>query len=361
MKSMYSLSELASVLEHQAQTKADFLVPVPQVHMNDDATVDIGADNLHATPATDTGHRQLASYVDIPNAYYDRLRTADPVLLAQNVNRWLSDPSKKDDRRLVRTLDGKFRAMLSDRYQRIDNDVVAEVALNVLHKQKGLRVVSSAVTENRLYIKAVTSSLVMPVPGSKRGVGDLVEAGVLIQNSETGQGSVSIKPFANFLICTNGMVRDSVLRAAHIGRKIDTSIEGLLSDSTKRMEDEVVLRKVRDVIEHAFDRVAFEKFITNLGVTTKQRMEGDVNAGIEALGPTLGLQLGERQSVLRHLIEGGDLSRYGLANAITRTAEDIDSYDRATEVETIGYRLIQLPEREWASISNAKPLVERVS
>jgi len=35
-------------------------------------------------------------------------------------------------------------------------------------------------------------------------------------------------------------------------------------------------------------------------------------------------------SVLRDLIEGGNLSQYGLINALTRTAEDAKSYDRAT-------------------------------
>ena len=45
-----------------------------------------------------------------------------------------------------------------------------------------------------------------------------------------------------------------------------------------------------------------------------------------------------------------------MVNAVTRTAEDVASYDRATEIETLGYRLIELPQREWGAISNAKPL-----
>jgi hypothetical protein len=57
-----------------------------------------------------------------------------------------------------------------------------------------------------------------------------------------------------------------------------------------------------------------------------------------------------------HLITGGDLSRYALINAVTRTAEDVPSYDRATELETLGYRLMELPQREWSAIANAKPL-----
>jgi hypothetical protein len=350
---MKSLTELAATLEANAAAMFDYVVPSHSVSMNDDATITVpGA--LDQSLATDGGHRQIAEYTGIPAAYYDRLRTEDKPLLAKNVNRWMDD--KGNERRMIRTLNGNVRALLSDRYQRIDNKEVAEVALNVLSDQRGLRVVSSAITESRLYIKAVSNDIVMPVPGSRR-VGDLVEAGVMIRNSEVGSGSLSITPFAHFLICTNGMVRDkSGMRKAHIGRKIDMDIEGILSDSTRRLEDELVLRKVRDVLANAFNEQSFRKFIDGLTETTQQEITGDVNAAVEALGPTLGLQIGERQSVLRHLITGGDLSRYALINAVTRTAEDVPSYDRATELETLGYRLMELPQREWSAIANAKPL-----
>lgn len=353
-----NISELASRLQSDAAAKADYVVPAASVVMRDDATIDV-ASVAQAAPATDLGHRQLAEYLKIPADYYDRMRRELPSLLARNVNSWMPDKRSKDgssERRMVRTLDGKIRALLSDRYQRIDNLEVAEVALSVLSSLPGLKIVSSAITDSRLYIKAVSTKITAPDPGVRR-VGSLIEAGVVISNSEVGLGAVSIKGFANFLWCTNGMVRDdSGLRANHVGRKVDESIEGLLSDQTRRLEDEVVLRKVQDVIKHAFDQVAFERFVNKLKDTTQQHIEGDVSASVEALGPSLGLNVGERQSVLRHLIEGGDLSRYGLANAVTRTAEDVESYDRATEIETLGYRLIQLPQRDWTSISSAKPL-----
>ncbi len=354
MKQMFSsLQALAARLSTDATAKADFVMPSTQIVMNDDATISTPA--FAATPANETAHGQFASTLDIPRAYYERMRAADPALLAHNANAWLSRRDASE-RRMVRTNGTTVRALLSDRYQRIDNYEVAEVTLSELEKVPGLRVVSSAVTESRLYIKAVSTDLVLPVAGSRR-VGDMVEAGVMIRNSETGQGSVSIQPFAHFLVCTNGMVREKgSMRAAHVGRRIDASIEGLLSEGTKRLEDEVVLRKVRDVIANAFDAQGFRAFIDSLTATTQQQIEGNVHAAVEALGPTLGLSGGERQSVLRHLITGGDLSRYGMLNAITRTAEDVGSYDRATEIETLGYRLVELPGREWNAIANAKAL-----
>ena len=67
-----------------------------------------------------------------------------------------------------------------------------------------------------------------------------------------------------------------------------------------------------------------------------------------------GLTEAERGSVLTHLIRGGDLSQYGLVNAVTRAAEDADDYDRATAFETLGGRIVELPRAEWTALSEAR-------
>jgi hypothetical protein len=47
---------------------------------------------------------------------------------------------------------------------------------------------------------------------------------------------------------------------------------------------------------------------------------------------------------------------------VTRSAEDVKSYDRATEIEGLGYDLANMPAAQWGRVANAKPLelVERV-
>ena len=361
MKQSLSLMELAQKLTEQNALKQDFVAPANAVSMAA-STGHLFGFGTEAKPLTALGHQQLGDYAGIPKQYYDKLLATDKGVLADNVNLWLGK-KPATERRMVRTLDGNVRALLSDRYNRIDNYEVADVAMNILGKVPQLEIVSSAVTESRLYIKAISHSIQVPVPGSRR-VGDLVETGVVISNSEVGLGSVSIQPFAHFLVCTNGMVRNKEgLRAAHVGRRIEGDIEGLLSDQTKRLQDAAVLSRVQDVVKLCFDSANFQSFIDRLAQTTQQQIEGDVNAAVEALGPTtFGLTGGERQSVLRHLIQGGDLSRYGLMNAVTRTAEDVESYDRATELETIGFKLIESPLSTWNAISKAKKLelVERV-
>jgi len=44
----------------------------------------------------------------------------------------------------------------------------------------------------------------------------------------------------------------------------------------------------------------------------------------------------EGKGVLQHLLEGADYTLYGLANAVTRYSQDVESYDRASKLEEIG-------------------------
>ena len=61
----------------------------------------------------------------------------------------------------------------------------------------------------------------------------------------------------------------------------------------------------------------------------------------------------ERKTILQNLIEGADLSRFGLMNAITATAESVNSYDRATEIEALGQKIVDLTANDWREIAEA--------
>jgi len=47
------------------------------------------------------------------------------------------------------------------------------------------------------------------------------------------------------------------------------------------------------------------------------------------------------------------LNRFGLFNAVTRAAQDIESYDRATELERVGAQVIELERSEWRELALA--------
>jgi hypothetical protein len=59
----------------------------------------------------------------------------------------------------------------------------------------------------------------------------------------------------------------------------------------------------------------------------------------------------DEDDILKHLIEGGDLSQWGLANAVTACAHDADSQDKAYDYERVGGKIIDLSPSEWKSLA----------
>ena len=72
---------------------------------------------------------------------------------------------------------------------------------------------------------------------------------------------------------------------------------------------------------------------------------------VELTGRSYGLNQDEQDSILQYLISGGNLSKYGLSNAITRASQEVESYDRATALEGIGYNILSMPARQWSRIN----------
>lgn len=351
MKTELSLSEMAVELERRSKAKKDFIVPTKKLHLNEKGILIIEAadDGQNVGyDVNDVAHSQIADRLDIPAKYYNRMRDQAPALLADNVNLWLQ---KAPEQRMVRTLDGKARAFLSDSYARIENEEIASSVLPVLLEQQSVKIASCAISEQRMYIKAVFTHIQAEVRK-----GDIVQSGVCISNSEVGRGAVKIEPFIERLICTNGMVmKDSSFSARHIGaraEKSDSAYE-MYTDETKMADDRAILLKIRDIVRGSFDEIRFKKHVELMQVAMGEKISGKVEETVKVLGKKSSLTEFEQDSILRHLIEGADLSRYGLAQAVTRTAQDVGTYDRSHELEVLGGDIITLPRTDWKVLAVA--------
>ena len=347
-----SIVELAEAIQNEADNKKDYISPsqLMHVHANGDLKISMrdANDDVLDMPLTQHASRQMAAKFGIPAKYFDRMLADAPDLLATNANHWLHKEPKD---LMVRTLFGKVRGIMSNRYQRIDNINIAEDLLPFLSVQDGLEIASCEVTEKKLYIKAVMHKMVSEI---KKG--DVVEAGLWISNSEIGCGQFEVAPFIHRLICLNGMkVNDAKFGKRHVGARADDndSTYNIFSDETLRDDDKAFMLKARDVVKAAFDEKIFEGHVNKLRDTTERKLEGNPVKAIEVLGATHGLLQGEQSSILRKLIEGGDTSQYGLLNAVTAYSQDVSDYDRASELEELGGKIVDLTEAEWKPIAMA--------
>ena len=353
MKTGLSLEELAGEITRQSKLKEDYLVDTRNLRaetFGDEVYLNLYSDAaepvLEPLEINQLAHRQLGAHLKIPAAYYDRLLTTYPELLTQNVNAWFQrEPSK----RMLRTLGGTARAFLSNRYRRIDNMEIAEIVLPIIAQMDGAHVESCQITDSRMYLKVVNTRLEAEVVP-----GDVVQAGVIISNSEVGQGSVCIQPLVYRLVCSNGMiVNDAQTRRNHVGRVNSADASFLLySDETLAAEDHAFVLKIQDTVKAAVDEARFSQVIGLMRSAKNAVMNTqDVPGIVRLTSKEFHITEDESTGILQHLIEGKDLTLYGLSNAITRHSQDVDSYDRATELESIGYNILTMPAGQWNRIN----------
>ena len=351
MKSGRSLVELARELERQLGTKKDLLVPLPRTHhrtaQDGECALEVeepaGMQRYGITPLA---RRQLAEKLKIPHAYFERMRTERPELLDRNVNAWLE--RQNDERQLLRTLDGNVRAVLSERYRRLDNYDLLEHVLPTLQQLPEARLESAELTETRLYLKVITPRIAFEV-----APGDVVQAGVVVSNSEVGCGMLSVQPLAFRLVCSNGLIAsDRMLRKTHVGRALDSEPPSgiVFKDDTLQADDRAFFLRVRDVVEVAVSESTLRLVGEKLRRAKEIPLEGDPVRAVEVLGQRHGLNEAERAGVLRSLIEGGELSGYGLVNAVTHFSQRVADYDRASELEALGGRLVECPASDWRAL-----------
>jgi len=347
MKTGRTLVELAQELIAQQESKRDFHASTKSLTMvpSGEFQLDVNT-GTEMMPATSYAHAQMASKLSIPKVYYDRMLKDSPFLLANNVNHWLE--KRQEETSLIRTLRGQMRAFLSNRYRIVDNHDILEMVIPELAQMgSGIEIISCQVTDEKMYLKVINKNVEAAI-----AVGDPVQAGFILSNGEIGNSSISVEPFIYRLVCTNGLIlKDKKQRKNHAGRSAENN--DLYAIDTIQAIDDAFKLKVRDLVRNAISISTFQEAVADMQGAKSNPITGSPVKAVEVTAKSIGLSENESGLVLKHLIDAGDLSQFGMLNAVTRTAEDIESYDRATEVERLGSNILYLPTTTWREIATA--------
>ena len=349
---------LAEKLEQQRESINDYtgstenLTAINHLVEKDGVTepdgIALALDGIGAFPTNRICDGQIAARLKIPKPYYDRMRDNSPDLLCNNVNHWMQAENAD---RMVRTMDGTARAFLSDRYRPLDNYELAQAVLPPMI-EAGCEIKSCEITESRMYIKAVTYERQAEIKQ-----GDVVAAGIMVSNSEVGHGALFAGLYTERLICTNGMVHnDFGQRKYHVGRKqtggLDlTNAWEMFTTKTKDLSDQAFWAQVSDTVRGVLSEDGFDTVVESMREASEQRIDSDPFKLVEKTQKKYKLNDGEKTDILQHLLQGGEMSKWGLANAVTRSAEDAKEYDRATELESLGWSIVEMPQRDWSSLT----------
>ena len=165
-------------------------------------------------------------------------------------------------------------------------------------------------------------------------------------------------PLVFRLICLNGMIaQDYGQRKYHVGKRaseLEDAYE-MYSDTTRQLDDAALFAKIRDTVKGVLTTVTLEKIVQKMQDATEQKIVSrDIPAVVEVTAKMLGYSESTKQGILQHLILGGDMTRYGLMNAITAQSQSEDDYETATRLEADGGRVIELAPADWRQIAEAE-------
>ncbi|WAM22719.1 MAG: hypothetical protein OI715_01075 (plasmid) [Candidatus Methanoperedens sp.] len=332
-------------LKRQRETRRDLIVDsrtLTAVAEPERIVIDIPKFGTH--PLTRWAHDQLATKVQIPQAYYNKMIEAHNFgLLANNVNAWLPT----EDKRMIRIMDGNIRAILSDRYRVMDNYDLVFLALDEFSKA-GADVHKVNLTDSHLFIKAVTPKL----QGEIRP-GDIVQGGLIIKNSEVGASRFAVEPFVLRLKCTNGLVISQGYSRVHLGKRKEEG-EFNWSSETINLENQAIWSAVRDVIGQTFDPANFEALVEKLKGNADTPVKEPVKA-VDNVVTAIGLTEATKEMLLKNFLDEKDFSQWGLTNALTATARQLPAPDEQVDLETKASNIALMSPEAFLKVVEAKP------
>ena len=335
MKKGHDIRNVVQQINNDVKSKKDYIVTLNALEVT---TSNNTYPNLEFTDApdqyslTDHSMNQLCGKLEIGTQYLRKCLPVSQELVAHNLNFWIKNTKSKE--LMVRTIErdsdelpNVARAVCSNRYKRIDNDVVANHSLNKL-MDLGLDIKYVNYDRDTLNITAVNQKLEGEVYK-----GDVVQSGITITNSEIGSGSLIIQPFIYRLVCTNGMVAPRYLNrfySRHVGKiVIDPSQDDQYITIIDKMQKQIDLVNSEDVWTESFQGLLNSR---------KQKINSHQ---IVQLAKRHGVTESERADIFARLNQYvGDTfttSKYELANAVTNMGNDEDrSEQRARFFQELG-------------------------
>lgn len=358
------VNDLVAALRARHDARRDFVVspnklrvPINQHAVEFTSTVEgVDLESTSTWPLNDHASGQLADRLDIPRNYWKKMRGTPmaSMLLSQNANYWLMNGGPQgilmrglewfdEDAEQVQRM---CRAIVSDRYNVIDDyDVLMSVIQGC--RDSGVEVsgrhLTGSITETKCHIRIV-------VPEIAAHAGDLAErynrngrsgrdyplvnAGLVVNNSEVGGGAFTISPYLVWQVCTNGMTRtQDQVRQIHLGGRKDEGQIVWSADTTRKMLD-VIAAKTRDAVNEFVSVEFVERVLDELRGANEITLKRPDEV-LKEVTKKLTYTEAEQQAILDEFFAGGDLSPLGVGQAITAHAQTVreSDPDRAAQME----------------------------
>lgn len=285
---------------------------------------------------------------DVPGRFLRKLAAERPEIASRMMHDLMHATGK---RYFFRCLDGRVRAVLSSQFRALDHyDYIFE-ALPVIKENDGF-VLEAMLNDRNMEIKFTSPRLSATAPNSKNGgssekfnkiaLPSTFEVGKVypffgLSNSETGHGGLDIYAGIFEPRCKNGMMLETILNRVHLGEKLD---KGVYTEETQAADTKAIMLKARDAIRSSLSGTMFNQMMENVNEAAVTPIKAPTGA-VDNLVKNASLTDAAKDAILRHFLSDYDMTRYGLAGAVSRAAQDTESVEDAAALEDLSGKLIK--------------------
>lgn len=217
---------------------------------------------------------QMAQDIDMPMKFLDSLQDEKNEwgreLLAHNLQTVFHE-RYASKRFLSRSVSDQVRGWLSDSYRRLDSRPIVEAFASAV-SEKGAVPYEGYVTDTKIAIQAIMPEIYEPIPG------EVVAYGLSLENSDFGNGALSIRAYLLRIWCTNLAITEETMRQVHLGKRLDDNL--IYSQRTYELDAKTTVSALKDVVRLQLD----SRSLTN-------RMEAVRMAAAKEINPTSAREL----------------------------------------------------------------------
>ena len=142
----------------------------------------------------------------------------------------------------------------------------------------------------------------------------------------------------------------------------------MLTDESKNLDNSALRSKLRDIAAGYASRESFDESCERMKAAAGDVIAGNSQQAVEALGGILKLSKSDTSSVLDGLLvtmgqpgyAGQPVSRATLVNAVTAAANTAP-LDQVDDWQVLGGKVLDLPANQWATVSQAGAVLDRVA
>jgi len=322
-----------------SQMPEDEIVPAANTLVDVRSGVSDFVTPTHGAPMSEHAFSQLTARLGIPTPYARELLEGSSKtdggwkgeLLSQSISAHLAHSR---ERFLVRRIEGSTRAILSDKFKRMDSRPLLEAFIGAVRELGGAPL-SGHATETRVAVRALLPTIYEPVPG------EAVAFGLHWGNSDFGAGSYHVSLFILRLLCLNGLVGETELRKTHVGARLEDDV--LYSRRTHELTEAALISATRDVVGGVLGPAAIEARLARIRAIHAEEVNFD--AAWQRVGKSL--TKGDKEATRQafespdevNMPKGNTMWRF--ANALSWVANGKDvGEDRRLDLQAVAGKLV---------------------